>query len=187
LCLEEQQVDTAINHFNTILATSPNNPRGWLGCGLVHLYRQQYSEAVDALERAAKLSPNHPGILVTLGWAKVVGQDIKGAETAFRQAIDTNHNFGEAHGGLACVLLFQQKQDEAEQSIKRALRLNPHSFGAIFAKSISLTLQGNKQRGVKMVAELLKQAPREGAPPLIDSIRIFMQQNAPHESDSKPE
>jgi tetratricopeptide (TPR) repeat protein len=181
-CLETQQIDSAEHYFDSILASRPNNPRGLLGVALVYLYRQQPVLAVEALEQVLKLSPNHPGILVTLGWARFVNQDIRGAETAFRQAIDINRNFGEAHGGLACVLLFQQRTDEANQAMKRAFRLDRHCFGAIFAKSISLTLLGKVDQGTKMLANLMQQSPQKGSPPLIENLRVFLHQQGPRDS-----
>lgn len=183
LCLEEQQIDEAAHHFDTILASRQDNPRGWLGIALIHLYRQQTEQAVDALEKVLKLSPNHPGTLVTLGWARFVNQDIQGAEAAFRQAIDANHNFAEAHGGLACVLLFQRRTDEADQAIKRAFRLERKNFGATFAKSISLATEGRGEQGTRMLAQLLQQSPQVGAPPLIENLRVFLKQQGPRDSN----
>ncbi len=184
--LEQHQIETAERYFGNILASEPNNPRGWLGIGLTHLYRQHNNEAIESFERVLEYSPNHPGAQVTLGWAKLVNLDTQGAEAAFRQSIATNTDFGEAYGGLACALFFQQRNDEAYQAIKRAQALDDASYSAVFAKSLLLASQRDKRQGTKMLAELLQHTPQEGTGSLIDHIRVFLQQATPSESAPKP-
>ena len=185
--LQEQEIDKAARHFESVVRHQPNNPRGWLGLGLVQLYQQRHEEAIRSFERVLAGSPNHPGTLVTLGWAKLAHMDFKGSEAAFRQAIAADRNFGEAHGGLASALVFQGRQNEAEKEIRLGLGLDKQNFGAIFAKSIALSLSGKRQVGEKLLARMLQQAPAEGARPLIENIQIFVRQQGPRGPGEKPE
>lgn len=184
--LEEQAIDDAARHFERIVAADAGNPRGWLGLGLVRLYQQKHRDAIAALERVLKLSPGHAGTLVTLGWARLAGGDAVGAEAEFRKAVAANHNFGEAHGGLASALMMQGRCDEGEEAVKVALRLDRENFGALFAKSLSLTLRGKKELGQKLLAEVLQRPPQEGARPLIENIQIFMRRQGPRGNGTLP-
>ncbi|HHJ13908.1 MAG TPA: tetratricopeptide repeat protein [Gammaproteobacteria bacterium] len=174
--LQTQEIEKAALHFEAVVRRQPNNPRGWLGLGLVQLYRQRHEDAIQCFERVLACSPNHPGTLVTLGWARLAHKDFKGSETAFRQAIVADRNFGEAHGGLASALVFQGRKSEAEKEIRLGLALDKQNFGAIFARSIALSLGGKRQVGEKLLARLLQQAPAKGAKPLIENIQTFVRQ-----------
>ncbi len=177
--LEQQDIDKAACHFQSVVHHQPNNPRGWLGLGLVQLYQQRHEDAIHSFERVLGISPNHPGTLVTLGWAKLAHKDFSGSENIFRQAITADRNFGEAHGGLASALIFQGRKDDAEREIRLGLRLDKQNFGALFAKSIALSVSGKRPAGEKLLATLLQHSPAKGARPLIESIQIFASQQAP--------
>jgi tetratricopeptide (TPR) repeat protein len=188
--MEEQEIAAAEEQFARILAREQDNARAWLGMGLVRMYRQQHAEAVSALQRAAELLPSSSGIFVTLGWAKIVARDLGGAEHVFRQALEVDRNFGEAHGGLASVLALQGRIDEARQVITRARRLNPQGFGAAFAQTLVLKQQGQQQEAIDLLSNLLMQAPRQDAQPLIEQIRIYASRNPlfgpTHQKGPKP-
>jgi hypothetical protein len=65
-----------------------------------------------------------------------------------------DRNFGESHGGLAVVQVIQNELDEAERSIKRALRLNPMSFSALYAQSLLEDKKGNKPAAEKQMKDI---------------------------------
>lgn len=175
--IESQDIATAEEQFARILAREPDNARAWLGMGLINLYRQQHPEAVTALQRAAELLPSSSGIFVTLGWAKIVARDLAGAEAVFRHALEVDHNFGEAHGGLATALALQGRIDDARQAITRARRLNPQSFGAGFAQTLVLKLQGQERDAIDLLSNMLMQTARPDAQPLIEQIRLYASRN----------
>jgi tetratricopeptide (TPR) repeat protein len=174
--VEQQDIEHAAKHFNRIIHNDPDNPRGWLGLGLIQLYQQKHTDAVRSLEKALTYMPDNTGTIATLGWAKLTNKDANGAEAEFRRAINTDNTFGEAHGGLAVSLIFLGRFDEAKHEIEVGKRLDPHGFGAVFAQSILLQLQGRKNLAQKLLARLLEQAPKPGGTPLIAHIQSFVQQ-----------
>jgi tetratricopeptide (TPR) repeat protein len=177
--IETQDIARAADQFERILTREPDNARAWLGVGLARLYQQQTAEAIAALEKATQLVPDSVGILVTLGWATVVARDVARGEQVFRRALEIDRNFGEAHGGLATVLAMQMRIDAAREAIHRARRLDPHGFGATFAQTIILELQGKHQTATDILAKLLQQAPRPDARTLLEQIEIFVRANPP--------
>jgi tetratricopeptide (TPR) repeat protein len=177
--IEAQEIARASEQFERILAREPDNARAWLGVGLARLYQQQHAESVAALERATQLIPDSVGIRVTLGWATLTARDVVRAEQVFRDSLDIDRTFGEAHGGLAVALALQTRVDEAREAIKRACGLDPNGFGAVFAQTIILKLHGKDKMATDILANMLQQAPRPDGKTLIEQIEIFTRKNPP--------
>lgn len=175
---ENQQIDKAEEHYNLVVKAEPNNPRGWQGLGLVHLYNQNYAESISALEKANNAMEGYPTNHLILGWAKLANMDIQGAEKSFRDALNANDNFAEAHGGLATALVYQNKLDEARIEIKKAIGLDAKGFGAVYAQSLTLQLRGKEQQATKVLAKVLQQAPTERSKPIINHIDDYLKAQA---------
>ena len=177
--VERQEMRQARDQFLTVLRQQANHGRAWLGLGLVHLYEQEYPQAIEALEKAVRLMPDNPGTIVALAWARLAAKDAAGAEQTFHHAIRVERNFAESHGGLAAALALQNKVDQAKEEIRIATRLDPANFGGVFAKTILLKLEGKDRVATELLAKLLQQAPADGAPALIDHILTYMNKKPP--------
>jgi tetratricopeptide (TPR) repeat protein len=175
---EKQEVGQARRHFETALHQEPLNGRAWLGLGLSYLYEADYDKAIEALRKAARIYPGNPGTIVALGWAELSARDPAAAQQTFEQAIRVDRNFGESHGGLAAALAMQQKIDEAQAEILIAQRLDRRGFGAEFARSAIMAIQGNQQGAVSALTRLLDQTPPNSLVPLIEQLRIYAAKNA---------
>lgn len=172
--IERQNIGYARGRFSLVLQKQPNHPRAWLGIGLVHLFDGEHEQAIDALQRATRLMPTNAGTMVTLGWAQLVAKHVGAAEASFRQAIAIERNFSESHGGLATTLALSGRADEANEEIKVALRLDPRSFGAVFAKTIMLKMRGKERAATELLAKALQQSPAPDAPALIEHLLTYM-------------
>jgi tetratricopeptide (TPR) repeat protein len=176
--LEDQQIDVAEQYFSSILTLNPDNPRGLQGQGLIYLHQHRYEQAITTFEKLNKLSPNHPETMIALGWCYLINGELTAAETIFRQLIALDDDQSEAHGGLACALLYQQKELQAGQEITHALAIDQNCFSAIYAKSILLTTQGTPDQGIELLAERLQSPLQAGGEPLIQSILKLIQQQS---------
>jgi tetratricopeptide (TPR) repeat protein len=177
--IESQEIEQASILFERILEREPQNARAWLGVGLARLYMQRAADAVSALEQASQLIPDSVGIRVTLGWGHIAARDAIRAEHVFHDALKIDHNFGEAHGGLATAQALQMRVDDARESIRRARKLDANGFGAVFAHTIILKLQGRDRTATEVLANLLQQAPRPDGKTLIEQIEIFTRKHPP--------
>lgn len=183
--VEQHNIDQAIPHFKAAIEAEPGNPRGWQGLGLTHLYRQENDEAIAAIEKALELMPDYAVNHLIIGWARLANQDAIGAEAAFRKSIECNRGYGEGHGGLAAALVLQNRLDEGRKQIKRALGLDPTSFGAIFAQSVTMTLKGKEEQGTKLLSKALMQQPVDRSKPVIEHIQEYLR-NQGHNSTKPP-
>lgn len=154
--IQRQDMDKAERLLTRVLERQPQSFRALQGLGMVCYYRQQFDQAIQYLERALKVVPNQVGTLVTIGWAHVAKKDLMHAERAFRRAVAASPSFGEAHGGLATALALQRRVKEAAESAERARRLDRRGFGATYAQSILLALQGREDAAVDLVERALE-------------------------------
>lgn len=184
--IETQELEQARRHFELAISREPDNARGWLGVGLVNLYSQQSAEAVTALRKARDLVPDSVGIAVTLGWSLLCAKDARESERAFRAAIEIDRGFGEAHGGLASALALQGRIDEAQESIRRAQRLDAAGFGAAFARTVVLKVQGQHDAAIEFLARALQRSPQPDGKSLIEQIELFARQHPPQGPASTP-
>ncbi len=180
--IEQQEIDAAIEYFERVIRIEPDSPRGWQSLGMAYLYQRDFPRAIATFEKALTFMPDSATTFLLIGWAQLASKDAVAAERRFRQAIEADRNFGEAHGGLATALIFQNRQQEAREEIKRSLKLDPDGFGAVFANSIFLKLQGKGNMADKMLGRLFEQTPRKGEKPLIDYIQTFVR----HEAAKQP-
>jgi tetratricopeptide (TPR) repeat protein len=183
---EQQDSRKAFAYFQLATRNEPDNPRGWLGLGLVHMYRREYAQAIAALKTALKYMPGHAGTLVTLGWAWFAALDLEQAERTFREAIASEGALSEAHGGLAVILIFQKRIDEARREAEIARRLDPRGFGGLYAKGVLLALDGKQDRGEAIVAAALEQRVTHDGRTALEHIRIFLQQESASLGRSRP-
>jgi Tfp pilus assembly protein PilF len=171
---EQQDMQAAKSLFAGVVEREPDNPRGWFGLGLAHLYDEQPDASVEALQTASQLMPGHAPTLTTLGWARFVGRDLSGAERTFREAIAIDRNFGEAHGGLALTLVYMKRYTEARRATRIAMRLNPGGFGAIYAHGVLLALDGKRPQGEAEIAQALQRPIMADGRRLIEHVQVYL-------------
>ena len=176
---EQQEMAQARQHFQTALRQDPNNGRAWLGLGLAHLYEQEHPQAIEALGNAVRIYPDNPGMIVALGWAQLTAKDPAASEQTFRRAVEVDRNFGESHGGLASALAMQNKLAEAGEEIKVAKRLDRRGFGAEFARSAILAIQGDQQAATSALTRLLQHSAPNSIVPLMEHLRIYSAKKGP--------
>lgn len=175
---EQQDGDGARRRFEQVVRAEPRNPRGWLGIGLAHLTRGEHPAAIAALQQALAHASDDVGIWVTLGWAHVAQRDLGAAERSFRQAIETDRRFGEAHGGLAVALLFQRRIDEARHAQRVAQRLDPHGFGALWVRTALLAIDGKRAQGEAEMAQALNRPFGSDGRSVFDHVQLFCRRQA---------
>lgn len=174
--IENQQIEEAERLLHIVAAQEPNNVRSWQGLALTALYRQQPDEATGHLQRAMASDPGNLGNFITLGWVHITRRDFLTAERVFRDGIEVDRNHAELHGGLASALVFQNRVEEAKREIGLALGLDRQCFGAIYARSILLRLDGKEDKSTKIVAEMLETRLRPDGTSLLEGLAKYWKQ-----------
>lgn len=177
--LEHQDIDHAQQHLNVLLSKEPRNVRAWQGLALVALHRQDHDEAARILQRARECDLENTGTISTLGWVRLAQHRYDQAEQIFRDGLAVDRNDPELHGGLATALVFQRRFDAAKREVGLAFGLDKHCFGAAFAQSIMLKLQGHDQVAAKLFANVLRSSPREGGQTVLEGLVTYWKRHPP--------
>ncbi|MGM9514312.1 tetratricopeptide repeat protein [Roseateles sp. DB2] len=134
LALSEGRGSQALGWFQHSLSLSAGSARAKLGAGLAEAMQGHSDLALQSLKAAVALSPAHLGSWHALAWVQLLAQDLDGAESSVRAALNQDETFGESHGGLALILVLKEQPDEARRRLRTALKLNPQGFNAMVAQ-----------------------------------------------------
>ncbi len=184
---EVQDIDNATAHFERVVQAEPDNARGWFGLGLTRLYQERSGPALEALHTASQLRPRHAATLTTLAWARFVSRDLSAAEQTFREAIALDRGFAEAHGGLALTLVYMKRYTEARRETRIALRLNPATFGAVYAQGALMALDGKRVQGEAGIAQALQRPVMADGRSLIEHLQVYLRRQIAHGRIGKDE
>jgi tetratricopeptide (TPR) repeat protein len=147
--LTPQDLEIALQYFESALRIDPNYALAHTGVALVWLGRNQSrlaprNEAIasgkeaaeKALELDSELAEAHYALAGIKAWAE---WDWQGAEKAFQRAIELDPNFPDARAYASHFLSIMGHTDEALPHIERALELDP--FNALFHGLYAIALQ----------------------------------------------
>ena len=129
---EEARFEEAEKLALSVTKEFPDHVFAWkvLGASLKSLGKN--SEALEAIQKAAMLSPNDPAAHNNLGIIlKDFGKDNE-AEASLRNAIALKPDFAEAHNNLGTTLKKIGKLDESRTYLKEAIALKPDFAEAHF-------------------------------------------------------
>jgi Flp pilus assembly protein TadD len=92
--------------------------------------------AIDYYERALKIRPNNPGIIVDLGAMYRQNGEPEKAIAMFQKAIELDPQLPQAHFNLGMVLRMEKDDPQgAAKAWKRYLELDPNSQAREFLES----------------------------------------------------
>lgn len=124
------------------------NPRaagvvGQLQSGVRALRQDAPEEGIDALRRAAELSPENPGAWMTLGLALRAQGDLAGAADSYHQALDLSPDYATAWTTLGEILKRMAKVEDALAALRKALALDDMEGHAVVILADILAEQGD--------------------------------------------
>jgi arylsulfatase A-like enzyme/Tfp pilus assembly protein PilF len=111
---------TKLEEFNSILAAEDA------------FHANEFEKGEQLLARVREQDPKIYIVPFMLGEAANTRKDWPEAEAEFRKCLDLNPNFDQAMTGLSRALLYQNKDDEAKQWARNALKYNPENYRALY-------------------------------------------------------
>ncbi len=116
--------------YRHVLATNPSNPQALYLCGVVTGQLGRPQEAIDLLQRAVLLQPDHlPAISELARQFQETGQ-LQASAEALRGLISSRPDLGELHSNIGTVLLRLGRLEEAAVACAKAVELSPDSAEA---------------------------------------------------------
>jgi TolB-like protein/Flp pilus assembly protein TadD len=122
------EVAMAVAALDRALALNPNAAHAWLARGNIHALRNQPEAAIEATERARRLSPFDPYIFLydaTIAAAHLVARRFKQAIEWADRALPDQPRFTPTMRIKAAALAHLGRLDEARAELSRVLAINP--------------------------------------------------------------
>lgn len=158
LALSKQDLTVASPLLRQACASKPNSGRAQMGLGLVSMLEGKLDEAESSVAQALRSMPGHVGSWHVLAWCRILSNRPAQAKEALLEALRLDRNFADTHGGLAIVAIMEGHLQEAQQSARRALGLNPDSFPGQYAQSLLLQSAGQAEQARLIHERLLNSA-----------------------------
>lgn len=118
--LESGSPDKAGEVAATLLKQFPKHSEGYRLKGLVAYHRQNYPEAITALQNANKMFPSLEG-LYYLGLSMYNHGELESALSQLRRILDAKPSFAQARMLTAVILLKQKRVDDAIAEAQRVI------------------------------------------------------------------
>jgi Tfp pilus assembly protein PilF len=115
--------------------------------------------AMDEVDRALALNPNLPEGYTLRGRLAFLQSDLKGAEAAFRQALNIDPNNFDALLWLGTLLRQQGQLKESHSWLERAIQLRPKDVQVRYQFALQTSEDGDDRRAVILLESLIKDLP----------------------------
>lgn len=115
----QEKYDEALTWFQRVLVREPQNALARINVGYICLKKNNYSEAIEHLSRAVRLSTDKKATLYAhfyLGLVYLQRDMFEDAQTFFQKTIALGPNLIEAYYELGRAFWFNGQQDEARQA-----------------------------------------------------------------------
>jgi tetratricopeptide (TPR) repeat protein len=117
------------------------------------------AEALVAFRRALELAPTNARILVDIGNAHLAAREPSAAREAFLAALARKGDLARAHNGLGVVAAETGRVDEAIESWKTAVRLDPREWDTLYNLGRLLRRAGRAEEARPFVERFAREAP----------------------------
>ncbi len=126
--------------------------------GKQYYHRLSFNESKKYFERAIELDPEYA--LAYAGLADVYSwlyaweggnpADLEAAENNSRKALSLAPDLSQSHTAIGSVLALSKKYQAAEKEFKKAIRLNPNSYGAYYSYGRTCFAQGETKKAAEL-------------------------------------
>jgi len=144
-----------------VTTKSPKNGRGLMNYGNRLFAKGDYANAKVYYEKALVIYPNYALIYTNLGAVNVKLGDNVAAEEYLKKGLQTNANAQRAWFVYATFLTIQERNDEAEQSLIKAISILPNYYDA---QSLLLTVyhkKGDWEKMKNLALKILQSIPND--------------------------
>src|SRR5689334_12858802 len=151
-----QQANADFRQANSL---APDDVGANIGWGQLFAEKYNRSDAAKSFQAALKIEPDNVQAKVAMA-ALMVDANPPAARELIGEALKLNASYVPAHVLLAQVALDDGKRDEAKESLRKALAVNPNSLEARSIDGAIAFLEDRKSDFDMKVADILKINPR---------------------------
>ncbi len=144
----QEKYDEALTWFQRVLVREPQNALARINVGYICFKKNNYSEAIEHLSRAVRLSTDKKATLYAhfyLGLVYLQRDMFEDAQTFFQKTIALGPNLIEAYYELGRAYWFNGQQDEAKQAWREGYAANKFNpWGKRCAEALSTVEAGGE-------------------------------------------
>lgn len=144
----ERDVEAARAYYDRALTANPNEPLAWLLKGVAHGFMGEAAPALDASARSLQLSPLDPLRFYydSLSSTAALGarEYVRTIELSSR-SIRANCMHGSAYRSLAIAQVLVDRHDEAKETVRRLLAVEPNSSVRMFLARAAVDTEQNRR------------------------------------------
>jgi TolB-like protein len=153
-------VQKGIEHHQQAVRKDPRYALAYAALGDCYNYLAQPGEAKQAVSKALELDESLGEAHASLGFFKFVYDwDFAGAEREFKQALELNPNYAEAHHWSAIYFGNVGRHDEAAGEAKLAVELDPLSLLMNMTPGLTAYLARDYDRAVVELSKVIDMEP----------------------------
>jgi tetratricopeptide (TPR) repeat protein len=149
--LKAKKYESSIQKLNEALSLDPNNESILINLARSYSMLRNYSEMIIVLNQLLEIYPQNEWAMDLKGEMYLDLKEYDSAEEIFKLNIEHNYKFFHSYVNLAKTYLEVGKEDQAIQSLKKCLRLNPFYRPAYQVYGNILIDRGEVDLGKKML------------------------------------
>lgn len=172
LCVAEGRRDEAERYVEALITVDPRNAFGNYILGALQYYREQYALA-ESSYRVSLASKRSPEVLNDLAWLLRRRGALDEALVMVRESLDLDDRSGSAWDTYGAIMMAQNRLDEAEKALQRALALRPDSAPVTLNVALLYEKKG-QYKDAQRLAESLMARPTELSREQYDDLRDLM-------------
>jgi tetratricopeptide (TPR) repeat protein len=190
--LQKNDTVTAESHLHRLKKFAPGHPDAYYVWGLLHIMRQNLSDARSNFEIALRLYPNHMPALTMLGRLFVVQGENQPAISTLQNLLRLKPDSVAANEAIAGAYLNLGQFEQARQHADRALNVSQGaSSEAQFVLAGALAGLGEREKAREMYERFLRAFPihrlAEAAKRKLAEIQAAPAKDTPPPNGSRPE
>ena len=166
--LSSQNVEDALTEARRAVQLNEHDQYARWVLGLAAWRNEKLTLAQESLERAVELSDADPQLMTEYAWFMANERGPRPAEQAAERAVEADETSSTAWAALGLARYRLHRRRDAEESLRRALQLDPDD---LYAQSVMATLLQDQRKDAQaeVLADLIRESP--GTEEFVESIR----------------
>ncbi|KAF0221617.1 MAG: TPR domain protein, partial [bacterium] len=141
--LTQRDYNQALPFLTQAVLLEPTSGRSQVALSRLYMQRKEYIKAVECLQIATKNSSPNAKLQHELALAYFYAKDLEKAELEMRKSIDLDPYFAEPQINLARILQKQNKPEQAQTLLDKALALTPNDPDAYTLYGVGLRMKAD--------------------------------------------
>ncbi|KAK0197270.1 hypothetical protein F5146DRAFT_1014772 [Armillaria mellea] len=156
----DEDVDKAINFFQSALRVDPRHYNAWYGLGSCYLRMSKIRLAEYHYRKANAIHPNNAVLLGCVGMAVERRGDRKTALQIFNEAIDISPENALVRYRRAKILISMKKYERAIEDLEYLRKSTPEESNVVFQLARAYRLVGDEVKSAQLLAVVRDIAPK---------------------------